>query len=370
MRILADSNISEVSEAFAGLGTVRTLPSHEIARSALDGVDVLLSRSTIRVDDALLDGTPVRFYATATSGTDHVDLGALHRRGIGFASAHGSNATAVAQWFVAALDRAGFGLDWRGLRIGVVGVGAVGSRVAAAALALGASVSCCDPPRARAGHMPEGSPDWSLLDDVMGTCDVVTFHVPLTTTGPDATAQFIGSRQLDRLPSSAVFVNASRGEIVQSDALLATGRRLLLDVFAGEPDFDRRLVAAAELATPHVAGHSVEGKLQGTKMIADAATRFFRHTDAAWTPAPPVPAPLIVATPSEAVQLRCQLATSDAALRGISQLPTGERGRAFRSFRRGFIHRREFAAGAVVHPDPNGTLQRLGFNVLAPSDAG
>jgi erythronate-4-phosphate dehydrogenase len=370
MRILADSNISMVAEAFSGLGTVTTLPSHEITRDALTGVDVLLSRSTIKVDSALLEGTSLRFYATATSGTDHVDVDALRSRGVGFASAHGSNAPAVAQWFAAALDRAGFGFDWSGLTIGVVGVGAVGARVVAMATAMGARTLCCDPPRARRGDTCPGTGAWLDLDDVLPASNVVTFHVPWTTAGADATAGFVGGERLSALPTGAVFVNASRGAIVETGALLSSGRRMLLDVFAGEPDFATALVDAAELATPHVAGHSIEGKLDGTKMIADAAFQHFEGRAAPWSPQPPVPTSTLVSSPSQAVQSRCLLETSDRALRAMCTLPNGERGRAFRAYRRGFVHRHEFYAGAVVHADPEGILARLGFNVLAPPDAG
>lgn len=369
MLIVADNNIAQVREAFSSLGEVRTLPSSEIDRRTVADADILLSRSTIRVGPELLRGSNVHFYATATSGTDHVDIGWLREAGIGFASAHGSNARAVAEWFVAALDRAGLGLDWSGLRIGIIGVGAVGTQVAEIANTCGAQLMCCDPPRARRGDAAPCQGGWSQLTDVMASCDVVTFHVPLTHEGPDATAGFIGRDELELLGSNAIFVNAARGGIVRGDDLLSCGRRLLLDVFEGEPDFHVGLAQRAEVATPHVAGHSVEGKLAGTRMILDAACRHLGRTPPAWRPALLPAAPYPCASPADAVQMYTKLGASDAALRGWTELPVGQRGAAFRQYRRGFRRRHEFRTGAVVNADADGILRRLGFNVLAPSDA-
>src|SRR5438128_1826304 len=148
-----------------------------------NGRRLLLVRSTVKVDEALLGGSRARFVATATIGIDHLDTAWLDARGIAWAAAPGSNADSVAQWWTAALltiaERRAFSLAR--LTVGIVGVGAIGSRVEKIAHALGCAVLRCDPPRARL----EGDAGFVALPDLLAASDVITFHVPLTVGGPD-----------------------------------------------------------------------------------------------------------------------------------------------------------------------------------------
>jgi erythronate-4-phosphate dehydrogenase len=315
----------------------------------------------------LLQDTPIQFYATATSGIDHVDTQWLAQAGIGFASAHGSNARAVAEWFVAALDHVGYGLHWAPLTIGVVGVGAVGTQVATMATRLGATVLCCDPPRARRGDDAPHGQRWWALAELLPKVDVLTFHVPLIQSGVDTTVHLLDEGVLDALPTAALVVNASRGAVIDTDPLLNSGHRAVLDVFMGEPDFDPRLVQHAVLATPHIAGHSLEGKLAGTRMIANAASVHFRGQPTSWVPPTLTTPPIHAETASAAIQQRTQILRCDYAIRKMASLPTGERGGAFRRFRRGFKERHEFHHGSVVSNDVHRILSRLGFSVLEPT---
>ncbi len=279
--------------------------------------DLLLTRSTVKVNAALLDGSRVSFVATATIGTDHLDLPWLESRGIVWASAPGSNADSVLQWFAAALmtlhERRA--LDVNRLRVGIVGVGNVGSRIERFCRALGLPLLRCDPPRLER----EGG-DFVTLEQILAQCDLVTLHVPLD----DSTRHFLDPA---RLQPGAWLVNASRGEVVEGDALKAALPNLggvVLDVFEGEPTPSPSLVANCALATPHIAGHSLEGKLNGTKLVYDAASRFL-HRAPDWSPQLPPSAPLTLTVGErsdealllQAIRTSYDITTDDAALRQI-----------------------------------------------------
>jgi erythronate-4-phosphate dehydrogenase len=355
MRIVADKNITYVESAFAELGKVVALPARELSPEAVREADLVLVRSTVRVDRALLEGSRARFVATATSGIDHLDTEWLEARGIAWAAAPGSNAPSVARWFAAGLLTTALrqGRALAGLTVGVVGVGQVGRRVEQVARALGCAVLRNDPPRARA----EGETGFVPLDELLGASDVVTLHVPLDTGGPDRTLRLLDSARLARMRPGAWLVNASRGEVVESDAAIDArmqGRlgALLLDVFAGEPEVAPSLVAAADLATPHVAGHSLDGKAAGTEMVYRAACTFLGVAPrwSARRALPPLPTAALAIdarTLSDeeaaltAVRRFYRIEEDDAALRRIAALPDGDRALAFQRYRASYPERRE-----------------------------
>jgi len=353
VRIVADSSIPFAAEACAGLGEVEVLNAGELSAERLRDCDLLLCRSSRRVDAGLLDGTRVRFVATATSGTDHVDLEYLERRGIAFAGAAGSNADSVSEYVVSALlvlaERLGRRL--RDMTAGVVGVGHVGSRVVAMAEALGMTVLRNDPPLRRR----TGDARFRPLDELMDA-DVITLHVPLTHTGPDATFHMAGEEFLTKMRPGAVFINTSRGAVADSAALHAAldsarPAAVVLDVWENEPHVDTALLGKVAIGTPHIAGYSFDGKVNGTKRVYDAACRFL-GVPAAWTPdaampRPPVPRLELAAegrddedVVREAVLALYDVRTDDAAFR---KTPSDEtRGEFFSSFRRGYRQRWEF----------------------------
>ena len=232
MLIVADENIPFVREAFGGVGEVRTMPGREIVCDAVRDAELLLVRSTTRVDAALLDGSGVHFVATATIGTDHVDLTHLRDRGIAFASAPGSNAESVAEYIVAALmelaDRRGTRLS--GATIGIVGAGNVGGRVARNARALGMSVLLNDPPlaetaRARGAVADLGStsPSCRPLDALLDA-DYLSFHVPLERRGPHPTFHLADAEFVGRMRRGAGLLNTARGAVVDNAALHRAAR--------------------------------------------------------------------------------------------------------------------------------------------------
>jgi len=283
MNIIADPNIPYVREAFAALGEITLIPGRQINVGSVRDADVLLVRSVTPVNAALLEGSQVKFVATATIGTDHVDTRYLAQLGIGFASAAGSNANSVAEYIIAALlelgDRHKFRL--RDKTLGVIGVGNVGSKVVRYARALGMRVLENDPPRHHAEHIP--------LDRLLAEADIVTTHVPLDET----TRHLLNHDNLSRF----ILLNSARGAVVDNRALLKAidGDRIpaaVLDVWENEPNISPELLDVVDLGTPHIAGYSFDGKVAGTRMIYEAAGRHFNRP-ATWQPqlpAPPVPA--------------------------------------------------------------------------------
>jgi erythronate-4-phosphate dehydrogenase len=302
MRIVADPNIPFVQEAFGPLGGVRLVPGREIKAGAVRDADALLVRSVTPVNAALLDGSPVKFVATATIGTDHIDLAHLSAKGIGFASAQGSNANSVAEYVVAAMlemaRRRKFRL--RDRTLGVIGIGHVGSRVVHNAETLGIRVLANDPPRARAKKTSPFVP----LEHLLAEADIITLHVPLTREATNATFHLFDKDRLNLLKNrQPILINTSRGAVVDNPALLKAidGEWLggvVLDVWENEPKISPELLDVVDLATPHIAGYSFDGKVNGTQMIYAALCDFF-GIKASWEPVlPPPPEPRIELTVS------------------------------------------------------------------------
>ncbi|SHK59225.1 4-phosphoerythronate dehydrogenase [Rhodothermus profundi] len=273
LRIVADENIPLAREAFRGFGVVRSFPADQITPATVRNCDVLLVRSVTRVDATLLDGSRVQFVGSATSGVDHVDLAYLQARGIAFAYAPGANADAVVEYVLAALLELAVRqhISLRGRVVGIVGCGHIGGRLARRLPALGVEVLCCDPPLAE----QTGRTDFVSLATILEEADIVSLHVPLTRTGPHATYHLIDAKALARMRPSAWLLNTSRGAVVDSRALLAARHRgypggVVLDVWEDEPTPDPELVARVDIATPHIAGHSYDGKVRATLMLASA----------------------------------------------------------------------------------------------------
>lgn len=269
MHILADENIPLVDEFFAGFGEIRRMPGRSINRAALENVDVLLVRSVTRVDRELLEGSAVRFVGTCTIGTDHLDLDYFEQAGIEWASAPGCNARGVVDYVLGSLlalaEVRGEALARR--RFGVVGAGEVGGRLVKVLRGLGWDVRVCDPPR----QVREVG-DFVSLDEILADCDVVSLHTPLTLGGDWPTFHLFDQARLSRLRPGTWLINASRGAVVDNAALrdLLLQRpdlEAVLDVWEGEPQVDVALAGLCRIATPHIAGYSLDGKLRGTAQI-------------------------------------------------------------------------------------------------------
>jgi len=269
MHILADENIPLVDEFFAGFGEIRRMPGRSINRAALENVDVLLVRSVTRVDREMLEGSAVRFVGTCTIGTDHLDLDYFEQAGIEWASAPGCNARGVVDYVLGSLlalsEVRGEALARR--RFGVVGAGEVGGRLLEVLRGLGWDERVCDPPR----QVREAG-DFVSLDEILAECDVISLHTPLTLGGDWPTFHLFDQARLSRLRPGTWLINASRGAVVDNAALrdLLLQRpdlEAVLDVWEGEPQVDVALAGLCRIATPHIAGYSLDGKLRGTAQI-------------------------------------------------------------------------------------------------------
>lgn len=293
IKMVAGENIPYAKEAFTNLGNVTFLPGRSITSADLKDTNALLIRSITRVDEALVNDTPVEFVGSASAGVDHIDVAYLKSRNIGFASAAGSNANSVAEYVIASLlllrKRHGFSLQ--GKTIGVIGVGHIGKLVKSKAEALGMRAVLNDPPLAETGQVVHHS-----LEETLG-CDVVTLHTPFTTDGGYPTYHLLNEHTLKWVKPTAIFINAARGEVVDTRALLDAIRHkrigpTIIDVWENEPGIDWDLFQAVTLGTPHIAGHSLDGKANGTFMIYAALCKHL-GIDPKWNPAQSLPPPIM-----------------------------------------------------------------------------
>ncbi len=272
MLIVADENIPLLEAFFQGFGEIRRYPGRAIDRTVVQDADVLLVRSVTRVDQALLEGSRVRFVGTCTIGTDHLDLGYFAQAGIQWSSAPGCNARGVVDYVLGSLLTLAEleGVDLAQRTYGVVGAGEVGGRLVRVLHGLGWKVLVCDPPRqAREGGA------YVSLDTIIEQCDVISLHTPLSKEGNDATWHLFDAERLARLKPGSWLINASRGPVVDNSALreLLLERvdlQAVLDVWEGEPQVDLALADLCVLATPHIAGYSLDGKQRGTAQIYQA----------------------------------------------------------------------------------------------------
>ena len=266
--IVVDRDIPFIAGVFEPWFTVRYLAGRAITARDVREAVALVVRTRTRCDAALLAGSAVKLVATATIGTDHIDRAYCAAQGITVVSAPGCNAAAVAQYVRTALRA--LSLDRPGAALGVIGVGHVGSLVAAAGLRAGLRVLLNDPPREAA----EGPSGFTPLPELLAASDIVTLHIPLWPQNRNfADAAFFAA-----LKPGTSFINASRGEVVDEDALLAARPhlgRLVLDVWKNEPAINPALLAVADLATPHIAGYSIQGKINGTEAVVRAVGRHF-----------------------------------------------------------------------------------------------
>ncbi|MBJ9977250.1 4-phosphoerythronate dehydrogenase PdxB [Pseudomonas sp. S75] len=275
MLIVADENIPLLADFFAGFGEIRRYPGRAINADCVRDADVLLVRSVTRVDRQLLEGSRVRFVGTCTIGTDHLDLDYFAQAHIHWSSAPGCNARGVVDYVLGSLltlaELEGVALAER--VYGVVGAGEVGGRLVRVLRGLGWQVLVCDPLRAA---REDG--EFVSLDEVLARCDVISLHTPLQRDGDHPTWHLLGAPELARLRPGAWLINASRGAVVDNAALreLLLARddvHAVLDVWEGEPQVDLALADLCTLATPHIAGYSLDGKQRGTAQIYQALCR-------------------------------------------------------------------------------------------------
>ena len=294
MKILADQNIPSIADAFADLGEVVLMPGRDITAQHLRDCQCLITRTVTRVDAALLADSPVEFVGTATIGTDHLDLNYLHAANIGYTNAAGCNAEGAAEYVISGLFELSRQRNFNplNLKAGIVGFGNVGSRVHAKLEALGIDCLLCDPPLQESGKSVQS---FVSLETILAECNFISLHVPLTRSGDHSTFHLLNATRLGELVSGCVLVNAARGEVVDNTALLELLQQredicVYLDTWENEPLVSRELLQRVDLATPHIAGYSVEGRLRGAQMVLDAACAHFKQ-DPSWHMSQQLPAP-------------------------------------------------------------------------------
>ena len=270
MKILFEDTIPLGREYFSGLGDVSSYAWQTLTPEDIKNVDILAVRSTTKVNEALLSqASQLQFVTTATSGTNHMDKTWLNSQGISWNFAGGCNAVAVAEYVLSALflaDRAGK-IDINAITVGIVGAGHVGTALAKRLAALNIEYKLCDPPLNESGD-PRSFVDFEDIID----CDVITLHVPYVNTGRHTTGKLINADVLGQLGSNKLLINACRGEVIDELALLNRLKQpnaptVVLDVFENEPAINPELLQYCWLMTPHIAGHSVEGKVRGTQYV-------------------------------------------------------------------------------------------------------
>jgi len=375
IRIVADDKIPFLKGAFEEVAQIRYLPGAKISSSDLLEADVLVIRTRTRCNSELLAGTPVRFIATATIGYDHIDTNYCETQGIAWTNAPGCNSSSVQQYLVSTLL---YLINLRDLQpekltLGVIGVGNVGKKVAKAAEILGMRVLLNDPPRQRS----EKNQTFVELDHLLKESDVVTLHVPLNRGGEDHTYEMVNDRFAEMMKQGAVLINTSRGAVVQEEALLRSlenGKlsEVILDVFPEEPSIKPELLKAITLATPHIAGYSLDGKANGTTMSVRAVSRFFNLGLDFWKPAsitPPSVTELLADAAAgnlfetlwEVYQQSYDVSNDDRNLRSKPE--------AFESLRGDYPVRREAPAFSVRlfqgYEEIRIKLEQLGFSVLS-----
>ncbi len=260
MRIIIESHIPHIRGLAEAAGhSVSYLPPEEFTPATVAQADALIVRTRTHCNAALLHGSSVKAIATATIGMDHIDLPYCASQGIAVHNAPGCNAPAVAQYVLATIAHVQPAIK----RLGIVGVGHVGSLVDRWARANGIPTLLCDPPRAAR----EGSADFVTLEEIAAHCDVITFHTPLDAS----THHLINHEFLSRCQPGALIINAARGAVADTQALLLNPQlRYAIDCWEGEPHISLPLLEAAIVATPHIAGYSLQGKQRASAMALQA----------------------------------------------------------------------------------------------------
>lgn len=382
MLIVADENIPLLESFFGDIGTIRRVSGRTVSPEDVNDADILLVRSVTRVNEALLKDSRVRYVGTSTIGTDHVDLPWLESRGIAFSAAPGCNANSVAEYVLSVLslyaEQQGLD-DWETLSVGIVGAGNVGSELARKLDKLGFTVRLCDPPR----QALEGDDNemFCSLDEAL-ECDVITLHTPLTRESAHPTFNMMDADKLARLTAGQLLINTSRGEVIESAALLErlqapNAPTVVLDVWEQEPRVNPQLVDRVWLATPHIAGYSLEGKVQGTEMVYQSLCRFLglpaRKKAGQYLPEPALSKLCFTSSAEEmgagniAMRSCYDPRRDDARLRLTMDLPVEERGTAFDRLRKNYPVRREFSSVKIQLKGTSKSLQdtfrALGFKL-------
>ncbi len=278
IKIVADNKIPLLKGVFEPYADVIYLPPSDITNENVKDADALMIRTRTKCNSILLDGTNVKFIATATIGYDHIDTSYCESKNIKWINAPGCNSSSVMQYVTSSLLTIASrkNMDLSEMTIGIVGVGNVGSKVARLSEALGMKVLLNDPPRER----KEGKDKFVSLEELINRSNIITFHVPLIQEGVDKTIHLADEIFFSKLNGEKIVFNTSRGEVIETSALKnAINNKIIsaavLDVWENEPNIDQELMNIVDIATPHIAGYSADGKANGTAICVRGLSSFF-----------------------------------------------------------------------------------------------
>ena len=382
MKFIADEAILHVKESFGRLGKIKTMPASDIGNKNVKNADVLLVRSVTKINENLLRNTNIKYVGSATSGIDHVDIKYLRKHRIGFAYAAGSNARAVAEYVTACLSAIcrSKGLILPGMTVGIIGAGHVGSSLAKICDILGMKIMLNDPPLARTTKAKKYLPLEALSD-----ADIISLHVPMTYSGRDKTYHLADDRFFKNLKDGVIFMNTSRGPVVDENALLKHIRRdkftaTVLDVWPNEPSISTELLQRVDIGTPHIAGYSLEAKLKATTMLYKAASMLVRQSDP-WSPMKILNTYAKARVKVDGLNKTAQDMAyeiifklylplhDDEQLRKIVDLPRKKQGEYFESLRKNYRIRHEFSnTELLISNGPRkvtALLEKLGFCIVS-----
>lgn len=373
MKIVADYKIPFLNGVFEPFADVVYLPGNKITKSDLIDADALITRTRTKCNHELLERTKVKFIATATIGFDHIDTEYCKKNNIAWANAPGCNSGSVQQWLMAALlyYAKENGIDLTTRTLGVIGIGNVGSKIVKFAENIGMRVILNDPPKAEM----EGTCGYLSMDSILRESDIVTFHVPLNRSGKCPTFHMVNEGLLGRLMPGSIFINSSRGEVVDTQALnyaIDSGKLAgaLLDVWENEPEIDSKILGLASIATPHIAGYSLDGKANGTAMSVSALSKFFNLPLTDWFP-DELPSREIMQYTIDAKKKSYQSVLTEAVLRTYDIMADDKALRfnlsEFENLRGNYPIRREFMAWTIKLDNDNRNyktrLENLGFKI-------
>lgn len=286
-KVVVDDKIPFIKGVFESIARVEYLPGKSITNKDLSDAIALITRTRTKCNESLLSNTPIKCIASATIGFDHIDTAYCEKNNINWSNAPGCNSGSVEQYIAAVLINICLKEDTlpSNLTLGIVGVGNVGSKVAKVAGVLGFRVMLNDPPRAR----KEGDDKFETLSRIAKKADIITFHTPLTLEGNDKTFHLFNERFLDKLNHKPYIINSSRGEVTCNKTLLEglnkkKLRGIILDVWENEPFPNSELVEKAFIATPHIAGYSVDGKANGTMQSVAYVKKCIGINSTPWKP--------------------------------------------------------------------------------------
>ena len=371
MRIIADNKIPFLKGVLEAFAEVVYAPGNEISAAMVKDADALIIRTRTKCNAGLLDGSKVKFIATATIGFDHIDTDFCASKGIEWTNAPGCNSGSVMQYIAAVLAHLSnkYFFKYSEKTIGIVGVGNVGSKVARLASLLGMKVLLNDPPRER----KEGKGEFVSLKNIQEEADIITFHVPLNKSGADKTHHLFSEDFLDKLKAGTIIINTSRGEVVSNVSLKQALKEnkikaAVLDVWENEPEIDNELLLLVDIGTPHIAGYSADGKAMGTAMSVQALSRFFNLNLNNWFPEN-IPSPKNETIKINGEGLTTREVINEAILRTYNILKDDETLRnsvsTFEKQRGDYPIRREFNAFRInlINDDKNNLniLRQLGF---------